>query len=81
MKNAVFWDVTLCGSCTNRRFGEKYRLYHQGVNHEVLLARLEFYDINSMEGKLFKSYLTYRYQRILINSNYTKVVSKWHNVK
>jgi hypothetical protein len=21
MKNAVFWDVTLCGSCKNRRFG------------------------------------------------------------
>jgi hypothetical protein len=22
MKNAVFWDVTPCGSCKNRRFGE-----------------------------------------------------------
>jgi hypothetical protein len=22
MKNAVFWDVTLCGSFKNRRFGE-----------------------------------------------------------
>jgi hypothetical protein len=21
MKNGVFWDVTPCGSCTNRRFG------------------------------------------------------------
>jgi hypothetical protein len=21
MKNAVFWDVTACGSCKNRRFG------------------------------------------------------------
>jgi hypothetical protein len=21
MKNAVFWDVMLCGSCKNRRFG------------------------------------------------------------
>jgi hypothetical protein len=20
MKNAIFWDVTLCGSCKNRRF-------------------------------------------------------------
>jgi hypothetical protein len=26
MKNAVFWDVMPCGSCKNRRFGEKYRL-------------------------------------------------------
>jgi hypothetical protein len=24
MKNAVFWDVTPCGSCKNRRFGGKY---------------------------------------------------------
>jgi hypothetical protein len=22
MKNAVFWDVTPCGSCKNQRFGE-----------------------------------------------------------
>jgi hypothetical protein len=22
MKNGVFWDVTPCGSCNNRRFGE-----------------------------------------------------------
>jgi hypothetical protein len=22
MKNGVFWDVTQCGSCKNRRFGE-----------------------------------------------------------
>jgi hypothetical protein len=21
MNNGVFWDVTLCGSCKNRRFG------------------------------------------------------------
>jgi hypothetical protein len=21
MKNAIFWDVTPCGSCKNRRFG------------------------------------------------------------
>jgi hypothetical protein len=23
MKNGVFWDVTPCGSCKNRRFGRK----------------------------------------------------------
>jgi hypothetical protein len=27
-KNGVFWDVTPCGSCKNRRFGGTYRLYH-----------------------------------------------------
>jgi hypothetical protein len=30
MKNAVFWDVTPCGSCKNRRFfGGMYSLHHQ----------------------------------------------------
>jgi hypothetical protein len=28
MKNAVFWDLTLCDSCKNRRFGGTYRLHH-----------------------------------------------------
>jgi hypothetical protein len=31
-KNVVK-DVTPCGSCKNRRFGETYRLYHQGDNN------------------------------------------------
>jgi hypothetical protein len=30
MRNAVFWDVTPCGSCKNRRFGGTYRLHHLG---------------------------------------------------
>jgi hypothetical protein len=30
MNNAVFWDVTLCGSCKKRRFGGTYCLHHQG---------------------------------------------------
>jgi hypothetical protein len=30
MKNGVFWDVTPCSSCKNRRFGGPYRLFHQG---------------------------------------------------
>jgi hypothetical protein len=29
MKNAVFWDVTPCVSCKNRRFRGTYRLHHQ----------------------------------------------------
>jgi hypothetical protein len=28
VKNAVFWDVTPCGSCNNRRFGGTERLHH-----------------------------------------------------
>jgi hypothetical protein len=51
------------------------------VNHDILLAKLEFYGINSIAGKLIKSYLTDRYQRTLINNNYKKSVSEWQNVK
>jgi hypothetical protein len=28
MKNAVFWDVTPCGSYKNGRFGGTYRLHN-----------------------------------------------------
>jgi hypothetical protein len=30
MKNADFWDVALCRSCVNRRFGGMYRLHVHG---------------------------------------------------
>jgi hypothetical protein len=30
MKNVVFWDVALCRSCVNRRFGGMYRIHLQG---------------------------------------------------
>jgi hypothetical protein len=30
MKSSVFWDVTPCDSCKNRRFWGTYRLHHQG---------------------------------------------------
>jgi hypothetical protein len=30
MKNGVFWVVTPCGSCKNRRFVGTWRLLHQG---------------------------------------------------
>jgi hypothetical protein len=29
-KNGVFWVITPCGSCKNRRFGGTWRLLHQG---------------------------------------------------
>jgi hypothetical protein len=36
--SAVFWDVTACGSCKNRRFEGTYRLYHQGERSMSLLC-------------------------------------------
>jgi hypothetical protein len=29
IKNAVFWDVTPCGSCKIQRFGVMHRRYHR----------------------------------------------------
>jgi hypothetical protein len=40
MMNGVFWDVTLCGSCKNRRFGGIYRLLHQGDKNIRNVSRL-----------------------------------------
>jgi hypothetical protein len=34
IKNAVIWDVMLCGSCENRRFAGTYRLQHQGEENQ-----------------------------------------------
>jgi hypothetical protein len=51
------------------------------VNHIVLLSRFEFYGINGSIGKLIKSYLNDRYQRTLVNNNYSLVVSDWQKVK
>jgi hypothetical protein len=34
MKNAVLWDVTLCGSCKNRHFGGRYHLHRHGDKNE-----------------------------------------------
>jgi hypothetical protein len=33
MKKGVFWDVTPCDSCKNRRFGGTLRLLHQGYKN------------------------------------------------
>jgi hypothetical protein len=51
------------------------------VNHEILLAKLDFYGINGMARKLIKLYLTDRFQRTLINNNSSKGVSSWHKLR
>jgi hypothetical protein len=35
MKNAILWDVMLCGSCKNRRFGGTFRFYRQGDKNRL----------------------------------------------
>jgi hypothetical protein len=51
------------------------------VNHEILLAKLEFYGFNGTAGKLIKTYLMDRQQRTVLNANITSGVSDLQNVK
>jgi hypothetical protein len=47
LKNGVFWVVTPCGSCKNRRFGGTWRLLHQG---EILASCLTWYFFAAYVG-------------------------------
>jgi hypothetical protein len=38
MKNDVFWDVTPCGSCKNRRFGGTYLVFLRSVRRLLVIA-------------------------------------------
>jgi len=52
------------------------------VNHEILLAKMKFYGISGIAGKLMESYLENRYQRVSVNnSKPNKLSSKWVHVK
>jgi hypothetical protein len=39
------------------------------VNHDILLAKMEFYGISGIANKLMKSYLNNRYQRTVIKDS------------
>jgi hypothetical protein len=52
------------------------------VNRNILLSKLEFYGITGRANNLIKSYLSDRYQRVLIKNNYSKnCFSDWGKVK
>jgi positive regulator of sigma E activity len=34
MKNGVFWDITVCGSCKSRCSGGTHRLHHHGEKNQ-----------------------------------------------
>jgi hypothetical protein len=52
------------------------------VDHDILLEKLKFYGISGTANKLIKSYLTNRYQRVKMRSNYSmNYHSEWDNVK
>jgi len=52
------------------------------VNHDILLAKLEFYGISGIANKLMRSYIKNRYQRVVIKDNmFNKLTSKWEPVE
>jgi hypothetical protein len=52
------------------------------VNHETLISKLNFYGITGTANKLIKSYLSSRYQRVIIKDKYlNKFSSQWAEVK
>jgi hypothetical protein len=51
------------------------------VQCDILLAKLEYYSMNGKAGDLIKSYLNDRYQRVILNNEYSKNSSDWDKVK
>ena len=48
------------------------------VNHDILLAKLDYYGISGTANKLLRSYLKDRFQRVeVLNSINSKLISKW----
>jgi len=53
---------------TPTSFGKRdLEVAFDSVNHEILLSKLTFYGIEACENSWFKSYLSNRYQRCLVN--------------
>jgi hypothetical protein len=52
------------------------------VNHNILLAKIEFYGISGTVNKLMRSYLENRHHRVSVKDiKLNKVSSKWEHVK
>ena len=69
------------GNYTGSLFCDLQKAF-DSVNHDILLAKLDFYGISGLALKLIKSYLENRYQRVTVNNlRSQKIVSTWEIVK
>jgi hypothetical protein len=52
------------------------------VNHDILLSKLKFYGVSGKANKLLKSYITDRYQGVVISDNFwNKSTSECKRIK
>ena len=53
------------------------------INHDILLSKCEFYGFRGKTNALLRSYLSDRYQRVLINNNFSNntTFSEWDKIK
>jgi hypothetical protein len=70
MKNAVFWDVTPCGSCKDRRFGGTYLLHLQGDRN--LRARNVY--LNNNRSTLRRNIIVLYYTVLYYTTLYYSIV-------
>ena len=66
------------------RIEEKFKrlIKFDCVNHKILLDNLEFYGTEEKFKTLIKTYLTCRYQKVILNNNAnTNSSSKWELIK
>jgi hypothetical protein len=76
MRNAIFWDLTSCGSCKNRCFGRTYSLHHQDYltacfSCNLLLASFlaGWFFLPWWERRYVSPKLTASYPRAIHNRN------------
>jgi hypothetical protein len=73
MKNGVFWVVTPCGSCKNRRFGGTWRLHHQGDKNLCTRLLQEPHGVTTQKTPFF-------IVTAVKTSNLTQYVSNFHRL-
>jgi hypothetical protein len=51
------------------------------VNHNILLTKLQFYEVTGAILKLIKSYLEGRYQKVILDNNLPNSNSDWGEIR